>query len=610
MNNLNYGIAGNCRTAYLVSETGAIDWLCLPYFDSSSVFARLLDKEKGGTFEILVDEDCNIEQSYIRNTNILCTRYTKGQDSFEVLDFMPRYKSNNSDYYYPPDVIRYFIYRYGKPSFRVRYMPALEYAKYKTKTIIEDDYIKSFTERGEYDSLYLYTNLKKEDILNQSEIFLEKDAFILLSYNQKLLKQTMEMQYLQLHKTKAYWIDWAYSLTSFTKYQREIVRSALVLKLLSFEKTGAVLAAVTTSLPESIGRNRNWDYRYCWIRDASMVVRVLAKLGHLNTVKQFMNFIIDIIPDKDEKIQIMYGINRQKTLREETLDHLSGYEDSKPVRIGNAAYLQKQNDIYGVLMDVIYQQFKIFDTSLENSEFLWTLARSIVKIVEENWRNPDKGIWEIRTEEKHFTFSKVLCWVAIDRGISIARIIRKDKYAEQWRQLANEIREDILKNAWNDEAKSFTQFYGSKDQDAANLLMESYGFIDANDEKYKLTVKAIEKDLCRNGLMYRYRNKDDFGIPSSAFIMCTFWLINSLQAIGESKRAVKLFDDLLKYSNHVGLFSEDIDFESKRLLGNFPQAYSHLALIETAIKLSKGNITDDEKVLESIQRWANLNSIP
>lgn len=602
MNNLNYGIVGNCRTAYLVSEKGAIDWCCLPYFDSSSVFARLLDEDKGGTFEIIVDEGYIIEQSYIRNTNILCTRFTKGPDSFEVLDFMPRYKSEKKGYYFPPDIIRYFIYRFGNPSFQVRYIPALEYAKDATKTIIEDDYIKSYTQDGEYDSLYLYTNLNKEDILNQTDIPLDEDAFILLSYNQKLLKQTMALQYLQLHKTKAYWIDWAYNLTSFTKYQDKIVRSALVLKLLSFDKTGAVLAAATTSLPETIGGNRNWDYRFCWIRDASMVVRVLTKLGHLNTVKRFVNFIIDIIPDKDEKIQIMYGINRQKILTEETLDHLSGYENSKPVRIGNDAYMQKQNDIYGVLMDVIYQQFELFETSVENSEFLWTIVRSIVKIVEANWQKPDKGIWELRTEQKHFTFSKVLCWVAIDRGISIARIIRKENYVEQWEKLASEIKQDIYNNAWNEKVQSFTQHYGSFDQDASNLLMESYGFIDAKDEKYRLTVKAIQKELSRNGLMYRYKNKDDFGVPSSSFTICTFWLINSLYAIGEQKEAIEMFENMLTYSNHLGLFSEDIDFETKRLLGNFPQAYSHLALIETAINLSKGHITDDEKVREAILR--------
>ncbi len=601
MNNLNYGVIGNCRTAALVSEKGSIDWCCLPYFDSSSFFAKLLDKKIGGSFEIIVKDEYVIEQSYIRNTNILCTRFTKGIDSFEVLDFMPRYKSEKNGYYYPPDIIRYFIYRSGNPTFAVKYMPALEYAKYETKTIIEDDYIKSYTKEGEYDSLYLYTDLSKNAILNQTTIALDRDAFILLSYNQKLLKQNLELQYLQLHKTKAYWLDWAYNITSFAKYQEEIVRSALVLKLLSYDKTGAVLAAATTSLPEAISEIRNWDYRFCWIRDASMVVRVLAKLGHLNTVKRFVNFIMDMIPDKDEKIQIMYGINRQKVLTEEILDHLSGYENSKPVRIGNAAYSQKQNDIYGVLMDVINQQFEIFDISLENSEFLWTIVRSIVKTVENNWQKPDKGIWEIRTEEKHFTLSKVLCWVAIDRGISIARIIRKEHYVKEWQLLADKIKADIYENAWNEEVKSFTQFYGSSDQDASNLLMEPYGFIAASDEKYILTIKAIQKDLCVNGLMYRYKNKDDFGLPSSSFTICTFWLINSLNAIGEHKEATDLFENLLSYGNHLGLFSEDIDFKTKRLLGNFPQAYSHLALIETAINLSKGSITDDGKLLEAIQ---------
>jgi GH15 family glucan-1,4-alpha-glucosidase len=332
-----------------------------------------------------------------------------------------------------------------------------------------------------------------------------------------------------------------------------------------------------------------------------MVVRVMTQLGHKNIVKRFINFIVDIIPDKDEKIQIMYGINRQKILTEEILHHLAGYENSKPVRIGNAAYTQKQHDIYGVLMDVLCQQFELFNTSLDNSEYLWTIVRSIVKIVAKNWKKPDKGIWEIRTEEKHFTFSKVLCWVAIDRAITIAKVIRKEQYITEWQALADEIKTDVHANAWNEKEKSFTQFYGSNDQDAANLLMEPYGFIKANDKKYVSTVKAIQKSLSKDGLMYRYKNKDDFGFPSSSFTICTFWLINSLWAIGERKEAVRMFENLLSHSNHLGLFSEDIDFKSKRLLGNFPQAYSHLALIETAINFSRGNITEDEKVLESIQ---------
>jgi len=602
MNNLDYGIIGNCKTAALISKTGSIDWCCLPDFDSSSIFASLLDKEKGGWFKIIVDKTYKIEQNYINNTNILRTQFASKAGVFEIFDFMPRYQSDNNSYNNSPDIIRYFKHISGEPKFSIDYNPKLEYALHETVSVLQEDYIKSFTTEGMYDSLYLYSDFDKNDILNKKQITITHDAFVLLSYNQKILKQTLNLQYLKLNKTKVYWLDWADGIRTYAKYQKEIIRSALTLKLLSYDKSGAVLAAATTSLPETIGEERNWDYRFCWIRDASMVIKVMAKLGHMNTVKRFVNFVIDIIPDKDEKIQIMYGINREKNLVEQELPHLSGYENSKPVRIGNAAYIQKQNDIYGVLMDVILQHFELFETSLEIGEYLWTITRSIVKIVEHNWEKPDKGIWEIRTEEKHFTFSKVLCWVAIDRAISIAKLINKKPYIEDWTLLANKIKEDIYENGWNNNVKSFTQFYGSTDQDAANLLMASYGFIDPLSEKYKSTVKNIEKELCENGLMYRYKNKDDFGLPSSSFTICSFWLINSLNAIGERNKAEAMFQKLLSYSNHLGLFSEDLDFKTKRLLGNFPQAYSHLALIETAINLSKGNITENEKILDAITK--------
>ncbi|MBN2524058.1 MAG: glycoside hydrolase family 15 protein [Bacteroidales bacterium] len=602
MDNLNYGVIGNCRSVALISERGSIDWCCLPDFNSSSVFANILDDEIGGTFEIIVDNGYTIHQKYVKNTNILCTRYSKKNDVFEILDFMPRYKTETNSYYTPPDIIRYFKHISGKPEFSVNYQPKLEYAKYETKTVICKQYIKSYTTSGEYDSLYLYSSFNKKDIFNTSRIIIEKDEFILISYNQKLLEQTIERQYLKLQRTNVYWLNWSNEIKLFSLYQDEIIRSALTLKILSYDKSGAILAAATTSLPETLGQERNWDYRFCWIRDASMVVKVVLKLGHYNMVKRFMNFILDIIPDKNEKIQIMYGINKEKILPEETLSHLKGYHNSIPVRIGNAAHIQKQNDIYGILVDVISQQFRYFDTSLENSESLWTITRSIVEIVKENWQKPDKGIWEIRTEEKHFTFSKVLCWVAIDRAIKIARIIRMHDYIEKWQPLADTIKKDIHANAWNEELNSFTQSYGSNDLDAALLLMEPYGFCNAKDEKYKQTVLTIRKELCKNGLMYRYKNKDDFGYPSSSFVICTFWLINSLHVIGEKDTAKKMFDDLLSYSNHLDLFSEAIDFKTKRLLGNFPQAYSHLALIETAINMSKGNIPEDEKLLEAIKQ--------
>jgi GH15 family glucan-1,4-alpha-glucosidase len=405
--------------------------------------------------------------------------------------------------------------------------------------------------------------------------------------------------YLEMERTKVYWLNWSSQTPNYKKYNDEISRSAVTLKLLSYDRTGAVLAAATTSLPETIGEVRNWDYRFCWIRDASMVVKVVSELGHKNVARRYLRFIIDLIPDKDEKLQIMYGINKEKTLTETTLNHLAGYKGSKPVRVGNAAYQQKQNDIYGILMDVIFAQLIRFKTDVENGEDLWSITKGIVWIVQKHWQEPDKGIWEFRTEDRHFTFSKVLCWVAVDRAIKVARIFRKHRKIEAWTSLEQQIKADILENAWNPKVNAFTQSYGSKHLDASVLLMESYGFIHARDPKYVSTVLAIEKELSNEGLLYRYKNEDDFGLPSSSFTICSFWFINSLFKIGEEERAMAMFDQLLSYSNHLGLFSEDIDFKSKRLLGNFPQAYSHLALIQCAINFSGKQ--SEERVLESMR---------
>lgn len=600
MDNLDYGIIGNCQSAALISKTGSLDWCCLPNFDSSSVFAKILDENKGGNFEIITSNDYNISQKYIQSTNILVTEWNNGTDAFEFIDFMPRYKDESKGYYTPPDIVRYVKYLKGTPKFKVSYSPKLNYAKGETLHKAKSDCIKSTYTKETYESLYLYTSFDYNAVLNGEEITLnDSNGYFLISYHEKLLNQSIERAYLKMQRTRVYWLNWSEKTTQYKHYNKEILRSALVLKLLSYEKSGAVLAAATTSLPETIGEVRNWDYRFCWIRDASMVIKVISNLGHSHVAKRFLEFIISVIPIKDEKIQIMYGINGQKKLTEETLEHLEGYKGSAPVRVGNAAYEQKQNDIYGILMDVIYQQFVAFNNTLGNSEELWTLTKSIVTIVKNNWKKADKGIWEFRTEDRHFTFSKLLCWVAIDRAIKIAELIGKKSSHNKWTNLRDEIHDDIYKNAWNTEISAYAQSYGAKDLDASTLLMESYGFIDAKDPRFISTVQATERELCNDGLMYRYKNKDDFGLPSSSFTICTFWMINSLYKIGAHKKAKTYFDKLLSYSNHLGLFSEDIDFKSKRLLGNFPQAYSHLALIETAINFS-GGFSEEEELMATI----------
>ena len=583
---LNYGIIGNCKSSALINADSSIDWCCLPQFDSSAVFCKIIDEKIGGSFKIEVDKSYTITQHYLNNTAILKTNFRNNENEFEVLDFMTRFKLDDKNFYNPPELQRMIRPIRGLPKIKVLYNPTLEYANGKTKTYKKEDFIVSVFEEASYETLFLYTDIEKNKILENKEFELAEPVYLNLSYNEKIDVPNLEKSNLELEKTKEYWINWCKKGPKYKLYNDEVKRSAITLKLLTFEKTGAVLAAATTSIPETIGEVRNWDYRFCWIRDASMVIKIIAKLGHERIVKNFIDFIVNLIPNKNEKLQIMYGIDGQKILTEKKLDHLSGYKNSKPVRIGNAAYIQKQNDIYGILVDVIHFQIQKFKEENYKYEQLWSIVKSVVWVVEKNWKKPDKGIWEFRNEDQHFTFSKLLCWVAIDRAIKISNLIKKGRKTDRWIPLRDEIKNDILSNAWNPKIKAFSQSYGSDFLDASVLLMESYGFIESKDPKYIDTVKAIEKELLYDGLLFRYKNNDDFGEPKSSFTVCTFWYINSLFKIGEESKAKRLFDQLLSNSTHLGLFSEDLDFKTKKMLGNFPQAYSHLALIETAMNFN------------------------
>lgn len=587
MDNLDYGVVGNCKTAALISKEGSIDWLCFPVFDSPSVFSKLLDKDKGGSFSFIVSDSYRITQNYFKETNILCTRFASDEGVFEVLDFMPRYKTRGDEYYIPSEIYRYIRLIDGKPRFRINYTPVMNYAR---DSVIHKKFayfIRTFSLVDGNDNIYLYSSIDFDTILNQEEIILEQDQYMLLSYSQKLANIDINRAYLEYQRTKIYWLNWNNRSRKFIEYNDYICRSLLALKLMCYESSGAIMAALTTSIPETIGEVRNWDYRFCWIRDASMSIETLIELGHHSTAKRFMSFVKDILKSKSDSLQIMYGIDGSRTLKEEILPHLAGYENSQPVRIGNAAYFQKQNDTFGYLMDVIHSYYFRFPGTLGELEEMWEVVKSIIRTVYIVWRNPDQSIWEFRNIEKNFVFSKVMCWVALDRAIEIAKLLNQADYVSAWQKEAMAIKEDVMQNGWNDQIQSFTQAYDNTHMDSSLLLMEQYGFIDANDDRYIKTVKRIKEELYHNGLMYRYKVDDDFGLPSSAFTICTFWLTRALFMIGEKGEARKIFDQLLEYSNHLGLFSEDLDFETKRMLGNFPQAYSHLALIDTALLFSE-----------------------
>lgn len=583
MGNLDYGAIGNCRSAALVSAKGSIDWLCFPDFDSPSVFAKILDKEKGGSLSFEVEAGCKISQQYKAHTNILSTLFETEEWAFEVVDFMPRYKIEDfNDHFLPPELYRLLRVKRGVPQLKVCYDPKLNYASLDVVHKDGPKYIKSVAINDERETIYLYSDLDYTSILQKKSITLTNDSFLLVSYNQKLIPVDIKRVELEYQRTRVYWLNWANRSRKFTQYNDSIERSMLVLKLMSYQRTGAVLAALTTSIPETIGEVRNWDYRFCWMRDASMSIKTLLSLGHRGAAKRFMDYIHSILKSKGDRFQIMYGIRGERELIEFQLDYLSGFQNSRPVRIGNAAYSQKQSDSVGYLMDVIYQYYLYFPGTLDEIEDMWEVVKNIVKTVYEDWKLPDNGIWEIRGKSSHFVLSKVMCWVALDRAVRIAELLNETGYAEKWRKEADRIRIDVHQKGWKDSIQSFSQTYENEDLDASLLLMEGYGFIDATDERYIKTVAAIQKDLRRNGLLYRYINHDDFGLPSSAFTICTFWMIRALFVTGNTQEARALFDTMLSYANHVGLFSEDLDFETKAQLGNFPQAYSHLALIETA----------------------------
>jgi GH15 family glucan-1,4-alpha-glucosidase len=582
MNNLNYGVIGNCRSAALISDKGSIDWCCLPDFDSPSIFARLIDNEKGGSFSIVADDKYIIKQKYIIWTNVLCTEFKSDQGTFEVIDFMPRYKLTDNGYFAPAEIYRYIKYISGTPVFKVKYCPVFNYAMEEVSNVTEDSSIKTYSRLKPNDCIYLYSSLNFNDILDSKEIELTQHQFLLLSHNQKLIDIDIKRVYIEFQRTKVYWLNWTNRSRKYEKYNEEILRSLLVLKTMSYQPTGAVLAALTTSIPETIGEVRNWDYRFCWLRDASMSIETLLKMGHYYSAQSFMGYLKGILKSKSDSFQVMYGIRGEHGLDETELSHLSGYENSKPVRIGNAAYSQRQNDVFGYLLNVIHQYYEFFPGTLDEIEDIWEIVRNISWTVSTHWEKPDKGIWEIRNYESHFVFSKVMSWVAMDRAAKIAQLLNKHYYEETWRGIANDIKEDVLKNGWNTDLQTFTQTYGNSDLDASLLLMAEYGFIPASDIRYQKTVMAVKNALLYNGLVYRYINADDFGKPASSFTICTFWLIQALFRIGMKEEAKNIFETLLSYGNHLGLFSEDIDFTTKRLLGNFPQAYSHLALINTA----------------------------
>jgi GH15 family glucan-1,4-alpha-glucosidase len=601
--NYDYAMIGNCTSAALIGPDCGIDWLCFPFFDSPSLFARILDEKNGGYFRISAVDPVKITQNYIPHTPILKTIFETKHGVFEVRDYMPRFKTSRQDYYCPSEIHRDILPISGSPKIIIELDPRPNYALGSADFALRGEYIKITSTKGEYNSFYLYSDLDHKKVVGGQPIELRGPAYFLLSYHEKLEGIDNHKVYLEYEKTKTYWLDWVNKTRLPPKYKEQVIRSFVTLKLLMYERTGAVIAAPTTSLPEIIGRDRNWDYRFCWIRDASMIVDLYARMGHMKSANRFIRFILNRMLLKHENIAVMYGINGEKELTEKTLDHLAGYESSRPVRIGNDAYRQVQNDLYGELIETIYTYFIINRRgTVPIDEEMWTVVRSLVNDVIDSWQQPDSGIWERREALRHYVHSKMMSWVALDRAVKIAQFVGRPDHAKNWAKLAVQIKEDILANGYNDQLKSFTMYYGSELLDASNLLMLHYGFLDRKDPRMVNTVRQAYEHLVKKNFVFRYTSEDEFGVPENAFIVCTFWMINALYLIGEEQKAREMLDNVLKAANRHGLLAEDVETATGRLTGNFPQGYSHLALIQSVFLLETDyNWSDAASLMNSPQ---------
>lgn len=577
---LDYGIIGNRQTAALISSKGSIDWCCFPRFDSPSVFAKILDNRKGGSFEIIPTGKYTTEQTYVKNTNVLSTTFKTQHGEFKVLDFFPYYAEHHNEFKSFQEIHRIIKVRKGNPRVKFKFDPKFNYARDRADLRIKDGAIVAEGERGK---LFLNTDLGPEYILKRKAIGLKGEASFILSYNDVFHTRLAESKKL-LKRTIDFWRGIIKRTTLPSKYKEHVIRSILVLELLRYEKSGAIIAAATTSLPEIIGEGRNWDYRYCWLRDAALTVDALTKVCHFDEAREFIKWLVGCC----KILQTVRGVGGEKELSEKILKHLDGYKGSKPVRIGNDAYKQTQNDVPGEVLEAIYKFFVEYEYVREMTSEQWTSMVQWANTAAKLWKKEDQGIWEFRGKKGHYTFSKLLCWVALDRGAKLALKCGDEKQAEKWKKIAEEIREDILQNGWNEKIKAFTQKYGSEDLDASLLLIPHFGFLPPDHPKVLSTIDRIVEKLTDGCLVYRYKSEDDFGKPKNAFIPCTLWLVEAMYLAGRKERAKKLFEDLLGHSNYVGLFSEDIDPYKKELLGNFPQAYTHLALINDAIMLSEG----------------------
>ncbi len=586
-----YGLIGNLHTVALVSKEGSIDYLPFTRFDSPTIFGSLLDSKQGGRFQICPREDeVRIRQLYLPDTAILLTRFLSETGMVELTDFMPVKEEEEGC-----ALVRTLRCIRGSITFDMGCQPRFNYGR-DAPDMEQEGQNSVFMSGPEARlSVRLRGDMPLEidsEMVKASFTLSEGDevAFVLEAVPGEGATPQQSVSYFRdqlFRETLSFWENWIDKITYSGRWMEHIHRSIITLKLLTSCKYGSTVAAATFSLPEHIGGARNWDYRYCWIRDAAFSMYAFLRLGFREEANKFIHWIMDRCKELDNagSLRLMYRVDGSTDLPEEILDHLEGYRGSKPVRIGNGAVNQYQLDIFGELIDTVYL-YNRYDDSI-TFEF-WQELREIINYVGENWRRSDHGIWEVRSGEVEFLHSKLMCWVALDRGIRIATDRSFPAPLKRWREIRNEIYEDIYFNFWNEEKQAFTQSRGSDVLDASVLLMPIVRLLSPHEKRWQLTLKALERELITDTLVYRYRHEHgaDDGLEGTegTFSLCSFWYIENLAKAGQLDKARLYFEKMLGYTNHLGLYSEMIALNGEQV-GNFPQAFTHLSLISAALQL-------------------------
>ncbi|HLG63003.1 MAG TPA: glycoside hydrolase family 15 protein [Ktedonosporobacter sp.] len=630
-----YGVIGDCHSTVLISPDGAIDWGCLPDFDSPAIFCRLLDGERGGFFQIAPDKDTIPgSQRYLRGSNVLQTRFTSTTDELVLTDFMPvetlrawPYKGMSNNTWTREDgschcLVRIVECTHGEIAIKIALKVTPNYAgsggevslvpnnmgalisggnQHAALAIVGAHLLPSFTMMVVQDEDEWHPTIIAKVTLREGERLLFAFG---MGRSAQAARRLVESELHQrnfdaeLAHTLHCWRDWIAGCTYEGPYMEWVQRSVLTLKMMTYAPTGAIVAAPTTSLPEDIGGIRNWDYRFTWLRDATFTLYALNVLGFIEEAKAFTHWLQRLSYANGEDLQIMYGIRGERDLPERELTHLSGYCDSYPVRIGNAAAKQKQLDVFGEVLDCIHLYrrqggFERYGEKLEGP--LWEMMRMLVEHVCLHWQEADSGIWEVRGGPRHFVYSKVMCWVALDRGIRAAQQLNLEADLERWIVVRDQIRTDILIHGYNTTIGAFTQSYDDAALDASSLLLPLVGFIAPDDPRMRSTVDRImEKLTDENGFVYRYHADDGLEGTEGTFSLCTFWLVDNLAMQGRIAEAHSLFERLLGHAGRLGLFSEEIDSRNNMALGNYPQAFTHIALINSASNLRKAEIRHSE----------------